>query len=70
MAESIFLAMLLLAQDHAAPGAPEGLVGGGGDHVGIGHGGGVEPGGHQAGDVGHVHEEVGPHLVGDLRRRP
>ena len=27
----------------------------------------MEPGGHQAGDVSHVHEQVGPHLVGDLR---
>ena len=60
------LGQILLAEDHAAPGTPEGLVGGGGDHVGVGDGGGVEPGGHQAGDVGHVHKEVSPHLVGDV----
>ena len=57
---------LIVAQEHAAPGAPEGLVGGGGHHVGIGDGGGVAPGGHQAGDVGHVHEQIGAHLVGDV----
>ena len=42
-------------------------MGGGGDHVGVGDRGWMEPGGHQAGDVSHVHEQVGPHLVGDLR---
>ena len=41
-------------------------MGGGADHVGVGDGGGVEAGGHQSGDVGHVHEEVGPHLMGDV----
>ena len=26
----------------------------------------MAPGGHQAGHVGHVHEQIGPHLVGDV----
>ena len=62
----LFGDLRIVAQQHAAPGAAEGLVGGGGHHVGVGDRGGVEPGGHQAGDVSHVHEQVGPHLVGDL----
>ena len=53
------LGVLLLAEDQAAPGAAEGLVGSGGDHVGVGHGVLVEPGSHQAGDVGHIHHELG-----------
>ena len=52
----------VVAQQHPAPGAPEGLVGGGGHHIGVGNGGGVAAGGHQPGDVGHVHEQIGPHL--------
>ncbi len=63
----LFGDLRIVAQQHAAPGSAEGLVGGGGDHVGVGDRGWMEPGGHQAGDVSHVHEQVGPHLVGDLR---
>ena len=54
------------AENHASPGSPQGLVGGGGDHVGVGHRVLMHPGGHQAGDVGHVHKEVGPHTLGNL----
>ena len=41
-------------------------MGGGGHHVGIGHGEGCSPRGHQAGNVGHIHEEIGAYLVGNL----
>ncbi|MCY1434441.1 hypothetical protein D9M71_505020 [compost metagenome] len=39
---------------------------GGGDHVGIRQGIGVQAGGDQAGDVGHVDEQISPDLVGNL----
>ena len=55
---------LVVAEDQAAPGAPKGLVGGGGHHVGIGNGRGVDTGGHQSGNVGHVHHQIGAHGVG------
>ncbi len=55
----------LLAEDEPAAGAAQGLVGGGGDEVGVGNGAGVVPGGHQAGDVGHVDHHEGAHLVRD-----
>ena len=60
------LGILGLAEDHAAAGAAQGLVGGGGDIIRVGHGARVVARGHQAGDVGHVHHEQGPHLVADL----
>jgi hypothetical protein len=41
-------------------------MGGGGDHIGVGDGGGVDPGGHQAGDMGHVDHQVGPDGAGDV----
>ena len=41
-------------------------MGGGGGDVGVGDGRGMEARGHQAGDMGHIHEQIGPHLVGDL----
>ena len=56
----------LPAEDHAAPGTPQGFVGGGGDHVGIGDGRGVYPRCHQTGDVCHIHHQIGARLVGDL----
>ena len=61
-----FLGQRLLAEDHAAPGAAEGLVGSGGHYVGIRHRGGVEPHSHQASDMGHIHKQIGSHLVGDI----
>ena len=57
---------LIVAQNQAAPGTTESLVGGGGDHVCIGDGGGMDSGGHQSGDVGHVHHQIGAHLIGHL----
>ncbi len=52
-------------EDQAAARAAQGLVGGGGDHVAVGHRAGVHAAGHQAGDVGHVEEQHGLDLVGD-----
>ena len=60
------LGKLLFAQDHTAPGAPKRLMGRGAHHIGIGHGRGVEARGDQPRNMGHVHKEVGPHLMGDL----
>ncbi|MPM61485.1 hypothetical protein SDC9_108345 [bioreactor metagenome] len=38
---------------------------GGCDHVRVGHGGGVQPGGHQPRDMGHIHHQEGAHGVRD-----
>ena len=57
--------VFVVGQQHAAPGPPEGLMGSGGHHMGVGHGRGVQPGGHQPRDMGHIHPQVGPHLVRD-----
>jgi hypothetical protein len=54
------------AQDQAAARAAQGLVGGAGHHLGHRHRVGVQPGRHQAGDVGHVHHQGRPDLPGDL----
>ena len=45
--------------------AAQGLVGGRGDHVRVFQRARVDAGGDQAGDVRHVHEQVGTDLVGD-----
>ena len=55
----------IAAEDQAAAGAAQGLVGGGGHHVAMGHGVGVHARRHQAGDVGHIGQQVGAHLIGD-----
>ncbi len=55
--------------DEARAGATEGLVDGRGDHVGVGHGAGVQARGHQAREVRHVRPQLGAHLVGDLAER-
>ena len=41
-------------------------MGGAGDHIGIGHGRGMQTRRHQTGDMGHIHHQVGTHLIGDL----
>ena len=46
-------------------GAAQGLVGGGGGDVGNGHRARVEVGGDEPRHVGHVHQQIGAHLVGD-----
>ena len=58
--------ILVVAEDQTAPGPPEGLVGGGSDHVGIGDGGGMDSGGYQTGDVCHVHHQISTYLVRHL----
>ena len=62
----LFVQVVVIAQDHAAPGTPQCLVGGGGHHIGVGDGGGMNTGGHQTRNVGHVHHQPGAHRVGDL----
>ncbi len=52
-------------QDQATARTAQGLVGGGGDHVGERHRVRVDASGDQAGDVGHVDEQVGADLVCD-----
>ena len=59
----------LIAEDHAASGPAQGLVGGGGHHVRVGNRAGMKPRSHQAGDMGHIHHQAGSHLVGDLAER-
>ena len=54
------------SEDQAATWTAQGLVGGGGDHVGERHRVRVDAGGDQTGHVGHVDEQVGTDLVGDL----
>ena len=57
-------------QDNTAARSPQRLVGGGGHHIGVRHGVGVNACGYQAGHVGHVDQQVGTHLVGDLAKTP
>jgi hypothetical protein len=52
-------------ENHPPTRAAERLVGGGGHDVGVRDGVGVETGGDEPGDVGHVDDEMRPHLVGD-----
>ena len=56
----------LAEEDHGTTGSTEGLVGGGGNNIGVLEGRGDDTGGDQTGDVSHVHDEVGTDLVGDL----
>lgn len=53
-------------EDHGTTGSTEGLVGGGGDDVGVLEWRWDDTGGDETGDVGHVDNEVGTDLVGDL----
>ena len=55
--------ILVVGENHAATGTTQGLVGGGGHHMGVRHRRGVEPSGHQAGNVGHIHPQIGTHLI-------
>jgi hypothetical protein len=54
-----------LAHDDAAARAAQGLVCGGGDHVRMRHRVRIHARGNEAGNVRHVHEQVGTDLVGD-----
>ena len=59
------LGVLLPAEDRPGRGAPQGLVGGEGDDVGVGDGRRVGAAGDEAGDVGGVDDEQRADLVGD-----
>ena len=58
--------VLVVGQNQTAAGAAQGLVGGGGHHVSVGHGVLVLAAGHQTGNVGHIHHQHGAVAVGDL----
>ena len=58
-----FAELSIAAEDQAAPRAPQGLMGGGGDHMTVGNGVWMDTGSHQTGDVGHVRQQIGPHLI-------
>ena len=60
------LAVLFLRQAQAGPRAAERLVRRGGDEVGDRHRVVVQPGGDQAGVVGHVDDQLRADLAGDL----
>src|SRR5690606_13237338 len=54
-----------LGDDEATTRTAQGLVGGRGHHMRVLDRARVDACGDQAGDVRHVHEQVGTHLVGD-----
>ncbi len=60
------LLQLLPAQDQTGARAAQGLVGGGGDHVGVRHRIGVQPRRHQPSEMGHVDHQRRFDLIGDL----
>ena len=57
--------ILIIGQDHTASRSPQGLVGGGGHHMRIRHRRGVQPCGHQAGNVSHIHPQISSYLIGN-----
>ena len=56
----------VVGQDQAAAGSAQGLVGGGGHYIGVGHGALVLTARHQTGNVRHIHHQVCAVAVGDL----
>lgn len=66
LASLVGAADTLAEEDHGTTGATQGLVGGGGHDIGVLEGRGDDTSGDQAGDVGHVDNEVGTDLVSDL----
>jgi len=58
--------VLFSAQDQTASGPPEGLMGSARDIVSHRNRVVMEAGGYQAGIMGHIHEQFGPYLMGDL----
>ena len=59
--------LVRVREDEATARTAQGLVARGSDDVGVGHRARVQPRGHEARDVGHVHHEIGAHLMGDFR---
>ena len=58
--------VFFVGENHTPPWAAQGFMGGGGGHIGKGHGGRIHPAGHEAREVGHVHHEIRPDFVGNL----
>lgn len=66
LASLVGAADTLAEEDHGTSGATQRLVGGGGNDIGVLEGRGDDTSGDQAGDMGHVDNEVGTDLVSDL----
>jgi len=66
LAGLVLAADTLAEEDHGTTGAAEGLVGGGGDNIGVLEGRGDDASGDQTRNVGHVDNKVGTDLVSDL----
>ncbi|MPM56895.1 hypothetical protein SDC9_103712 [bioreactor metagenome] len=62
----LLIEFVVVAKNHAAPGTPQSLVGGGGHNVGIGNGRGMDACGHKARDVRHVHHQIRAHRICNL----
>ena len=60
----------LTAQNHRAARSTQGLVGGGGYHIGVGNRVGVDSAHDQPRDVRNIGEQVSAHFFGDLAKRP
>ena len=60
------LGELLAAEDQTASGTAEGLVSGGGDELGIGHGVLMHAACYQTGDMSHIHHQISADLIADL----
>ncbi len=58
--------LLIVREDQTAARAAQGLVGGGGHHIGIGNGGRMLTGSDKTGDVRHVHHQVCADRVGNV----
>ena len=57
---------LLVAQDQAAAGSSQGLMGSGGHHIRIGDWRGMQPCRHKAGNMGHIHHQHCANLIRNL----
>ena len=58
--------LLAVGEDQTAPGAAQGLMGGGSHHIGIGHRALMIACCHQTGDVGHIHHQQRAVVMGNL----
>ena len=57
--------VLVIGEDEAAARAAQGLVGGGGHHMGVGKGRGMGAARHQTREMGHIHQKHRAHRIGD-----
>ena len=60
------LGKLFFAKDHTAAGPAQGFVGGGGNNIGIGNGGGMCAAGNKSRDVGHINKKICADFLGDV----